>query len=70
MRSDSAVLDDTQAVMTIQRGTSFQLTLFQEEYTDENGVVTAPAKSFTICRREAAIALRDLLNKALEDKQL
>lgn len=67
MRRETAALNDYQTVMVCERGTSLVLVIQQEELTEGNGHIISPAKSFTISQREAAIKLRDLLNKTLEE---
>lgn len=66
MKKFSEILNDNQIAAVVIRGGAFQLLLTQEETTDDNGAVVAAAKSYSITNREAAVALRDLLNKALE----
>lgn len=69
MRTSSVVLNDSQVAMFTERGTAFQLTLMQEEMVSADGQIVSPAKSFTVSRKDAAVTLRDMLNKAIETSE-
>lgn len=57
----SVGLNDSQIAMINERGTSMMLVMMQEELTEIDGKIIAPAKSYTIERKEDVIKLRDLL---------
>lgn len=58
---ESAPLDDCQVAMVVQRGTTIQLTLYQEEQVLEESGLIQPAKSFTV-NNESVRALKEFLN--------
>lgn len=68
MIREAVALTDSQAVIYVQRGEAVQLTIFQEDFHDEDSRTYQPSKAITMQNAEALKNLRDFLNQFFDEE--